>query len=62
VAKVGGYEGFAAIKSEMGAFILAVVLALFLQSTWYLLRNRSSLGLKPLDVLRGTRDALVMAF
>jgi Na+/H+-dicarboxylate symporter len=61
VAKVVGTEGFAPFKA-MGAFILAVLLALALQTTWYLLRIRFFSWAKPLDVLRGTRDALVMAF
>jgi Na+/H+-dicarboxylate symporter len=61
VAKVVGTEGFAPFKA-MGAFILSVVLALFLQAAWYLLRIRLFSWVKPFDVLRGTRDALVMAF
>jgi Na+/H+-dicarboxylate symporter len=61
VAKVVGTEGFAPFKA-MGAFILAVVLALALQALWYLLRIRFFSWVRPLDVLRGTRDALVMAF
>ena len=61
VAKVVGTEGFAPFKA-MGAFILSVVLALSLQALWYLLRIRFFSWVKPLDVLRGTRDALVMAF
>jgi Na+/H+-dicarboxylate symporter len=61
VAKVVGTEGFAPFKA-MGAFILSVVLALSLQAAWYLLRIRFFSWVKPLDVLRGTRDALVMAF
>jgi Na+/H+-dicarboxylate symporter len=61
VAKVVGTEGFGPFKA-MGAFILAVVLALLLQAAWYLLRIRFFSWVKPLDLLRGTRDALVMAF
>jgi Na+/H+-dicarboxylate symporter len=61
VAKVVGTEGFGPFKA-MGAFILAVVLALSLQAFWYLLRIRFFSWVKSLDVLRGTRDALVMAF
>jgi Na+/H+-dicarboxylate symporter len=61
VAKVVGTEGFAPFKA-MGAFILAVLLALLLQATWYLLRIRFFSWVKPLDVIRGVRDALVMAF
>ncbi|MFO1044287.1 MAG: dicarboxylate/amino acid:cation symporter [Planctomycetaceae bacterium] len=61
VAKVVGTEGFGPFKS-MGAFILAVILALFLQATWYLMRIRFFSWVRPLDMLRGMRDALVMAF
>jgi Na+/H+-dicarboxylate symporter len=61
VAKVVGTEGFAPFKA-MGAFIVAVLLALLLQAAWYLLRIRFFSWAKPLDVLRGVRDALVMAF
>jgi Na+/H+-dicarboxylate symporter len=61
VAKVVGTEGFAPFKA-MGAFILAVLLALALQATWYLLRIRFFSWVNPLDALRGMRDALVMAF
>jgi Na+/H+-dicarboxylate symporter len=61
VAKVVGTEGFAPLKA-MGAFIIAVLLALALQASWYLLRIRFFSWVKPLDVLRGMRDALVMAF
>ena len=61
VAKVVGTEGFGPFKA-MGAFILAVLLALALQSTWYLLRIRFFSWVRPMSVLRGMRDALVMAF
>jgi Na+/H+-dicarboxylate symporter len=61
VAKVVGTEGFGPFKA-MGAFILAVLLALALQAAWYLLRIRFFSWVKPFDVVRGMRDALVMAF
>jgi len=61
VASVVGTEGFGPFKA-MGAFIVAVLLALSLQASWYLLRIRFFSWAKPLDVLRGMRDALVMAF
>ena len=61
VAKVVGTEGFEPFKA-MGAFILAVVIALALQATWYLLRIQYFSWANPRDVLRGVRDALVMAF
>jgi Na+/H+-dicarboxylate symporter len=61
VAKVVGTEGFGPFKA-MGAFIIAVVLALALQATWYLIRIRLFSWVRPLQLLRGIRDALAMAF
>ncbi len=61
VAKVVGTEGFAPFKA-MGAFIVAVLIALSLQSAWYLLRIRFFCWARPIAVLKGIRDALVMAF
>jgi len=61
VAKVVGTEGFGPFKA-MGAFIVTVLIALTLQAAWYLLRIRFFSWVKPLDALRGMRDALVMAF
>jgi Na+/H+-dicarboxylate symporter len=61
VAKVIGTEGFAPLKA-MGAFILAVLLALLLQATWYLVRIRFFSWVRPVELLRGMRDALAMAF
>ena len=61
VAKIVGTEGFGPFKA-MGAFIVAVLLALALQAAWYLLRIRFFSWVRPMDALRGMRDALVMAF
>lgn len=61
VAKVVGTEGFAPFKA-MGAFIVAVIIALLLQTTWYLIRIRLFSWVRPFDVLSQMRDALVMAF
>jgi len=61
VAKVIGTEGFGPLKA-MGAFIFSVLLALVLQATWYLVRIRFGSWVRPLQLLRGVRDALVMAF
>jgi Na+/H+-dicarboxylate symporter len=61
VAKIVGTEGFAPFKA-MGAFIVAVLLALCLQAAWYLLRIRFFSWVRPLDAVRGMRDAIVMAF
>ena len=61
VAKVVGTEGFGPFLA-MGAFIVAVLVALLLQTTWYLLRIQFFSWVKPFDCLRGMRDAMVMAF
>lgn len=61
VAKVIGTEGFGPVKA-MGGFILSVLLALALQTCWYLLRIKFFSWPRPLDVLKGMRDAMVMAF
>lgn len=61
IASIVGTKGFAAFI-PLGGFVVAVVLALLLQVTWYLARIRLGSWARPLEVLRGTRDALVMAF
>jgi DAACS family dicarboxylate/amino acid:cation (Na+ or H+) symporter len=61
IASIVGTKGFAAFI-PLGGFVVAVVLALLLQATWYLTRIRFGSWVRPREVLRGTRDALVMAF
>ncbi len=61
VASIIGTKGFGAFHA-LGAFILAVLLALSLQAIYYLTRVRIGSWVKPMTLLRGTRDALVMAF
>jgi Na+/H+-dicarboxylate symporter len=61
VASIIGTQGFAPFGA-LGAFILAVLLALLLQATYYLVRVRFGSWVRPLDLLRGVRDALLMAF
>ena len=61
VASIVGKRGFHDFKA-LGGFVLAVLLALTLQSAYYLTRIRVGSWVRPLDLLRGTRDALVMAF
>ncbi len=61
VAAVIGVKGFGPFVA-LGAFIVAVLLALALQAGWYLLRIRYFSWCRPLAVLRGMRDSLVMAF
>ena len=61
VARVVGTEGFGPFKA-MGAFIFSVLLALLLQAMWYLIRIRLFSWVRPLDMLKQMRDALMMAF
>ena len=61
VASIVGEKGFEAFHS-LGKFVLAVMLALLLQSIYYLMRVKFGSWVKPADLLRGGRDALVMAF
>ena len=61
VASIVGTSGFAPFKA-LGAFVGAVILALLIQSVWYLARIRFGSWLRPVPLLRGMRDALVMAF
>lgn len=61
VAAIIGTKGFADFLA-LGGFVLAVLLALSLQTVYYLVRIRLLCWARPLDVLRAMRDALVMAF
>lgn len=61
IASIVGTKGFAAFI-PLGGFVVAVIIALLLQATWYLTRIRLGSWVRPIEVLRGTRDALVMAF
>lgn len=61
VASIIGTQGFAAFAA-LGGFVIAVILALLLQTGYYLLRIHFFSWPRPLDVLKGMRDALVMAF
>ncbi|MCI0361727.1 MAG: dicarboxylate/amino acid:cation symporter [Planctomycetaceae bacterium] len=61
VASIVGTKGFGAFIG-LGAFIIAVLIGLALQMTYYLVRIWFGSWARPLDVLRGMRDALVMAF
>jgi DAACS family dicarboxylate/amino acid:cation (Na+ or H+) symporter len=53
-----GLEGFI----PLGGFIVAVLLALLLQTVYYLARLRLGSWVRPVQFLRGTSDALVTAF
>jgi Na+/H+-dicarboxylate symporter len=54
-------EGFAPFKA-LAWFIVAVILALLLQAIYYLTRVKLGTWVSPIKLIRGTRDALVMAF
>lgn len=61
IAKTVGDDGFAKFAA-LGYFVVAVLIALALQSLYYLLRIRLGSWPRPQQVLRGVRDALTMAF
>lgn len=61
VASIVGTNGLSDFKA-LGLFVVAVIVALLLQATYYLLRVRFGSWVKPMDLLRGARDAMVMAF
>lgn len=61
VASIIGSHGFHPFVA-LGKFVIAVLLALLAQTAFYLVRIRVGSWVRPLPLLRGTRDALVMAF
>jgi DAACS family dicarboxylate/amino acid:cation (Na+ or H+) symporter len=61
VAFVVGTQGFRPFVA-LGWFIVAVILALLIQAVYYLSRIRIASWVRPTHLLRGTRDALAMAF
>jgi DAACS family dicarboxylate/amino acid:cation (Na+ or H+) symporter len=61
VASIVGVKGFGDFVA-LGGFVVAVLVALTLQAVYYLARVHIGSWVRPLDLLRGTRDALVMAF
>jgi Na+/H+-dicarboxylate symporter len=61
VAQTVGTNGTAPLV-KLGWFIIAVLLALLLQTVWYLTRIRFGSWVRPVLLLKGMRDALVMAF
>ena len=58
IVGVSGFRSFAAI----GMFVIAVLIALLMQSVYYLVRIRYGSWVRPRELLSGTRDALLMAF
>jgi Na+/H+-dicarboxylate symporter len=61
VAAEVGPRGFG-IFEKLAWFIMAVLVGLILQGVWYLTRIRFGSWVRPLDLLKGMRDALTMAF
>lgn len=61
VASIIGNHGFEPFLA-LGKFVGAVLLALVLQAAYYLLRISTGSWVRPLALLKGTRDAMVMAF
>jgi Na+/H+-dicarboxylate symporter len=61
VASIVGKDGFRPFAA-LGLFVGAVLLALAIQTAWYLLRVRLGSWVRPGHLVRETRDALVMAF
>jgi DAACS family dicarboxylate/amino acid:cation (Na+ or H+) symporter len=61
VAHIVATQGFGTFLG-LGLFVVSVLLGLLLHLGWYLLRIRWFSWCRPLHVLRGMRDALVMAF
>jgi Na+/H+-dicarboxylate symporter len=61
VAKTIALQGFAPFKA-LGSFVVAVILALLLQATYYLTRVKLGSWVPPLKFLTGGSDALITAF
>jgi len=61
VASIVGVSGFRPFVA-IGMFVVAVLLALAIQSVYYLVRIRFGSWVRPRALLAGTRDALIMAF
>jgi DAACS family dicarboxylate/amino acid:cation (Na+ or H+) symporter len=61
VASIIGTQGFGPFHA-LGAFIVSVLIALVLQTAYYLTRIYLGSWVSPVALLRGTRDAIVMAF
>lgn len=61
VAAEVGPNGFG-IFVKLAWFIVAVLIALALQGVWYLTRIRFGSWVRPMELTRGMRDALTMAF
>jgi Na+/H+-dicarboxylate symporter len=61
IAGIVGTQGIGGFRA-LGLFVISVIIALALQAAYYLIRIRLGSWVRPLTVLKGTRDALVTAF
>ena len=61
MASIVGARGFSGL-GVLGAYVVTVLVALALQAVFYLLRVRFGSWVRPTDLLRGGRDALLTAF
>lgn len=61
VSKTIALQGFAPFKS-LGSFVIAVIVALLLQATYYLMRVRFGSWVSPQQFIQGGSDALITAF
>jgi len=61
VAETIGTKGFEPFY-KLAWFVCAVIIALLLQLTWYLARIRYGSWVRPIPLLKGMRDAMIMAF
>jgi Na+/H+-dicarboxylate symporter len=61
VASIVGTSGFGPFVA-LGSFVVAVLVALAIQATYYLTRIRLGSWVRPRQIATGLRDALVMAF
>lgn len=61
VAQTIALKGFAPFQS-LGLFVIAVIVALLLQATYYLIRVKLGSWVNPLNFLKGGSDALITAF
>jgi Na+/H+-dicarboxylate symporter len=61
VSKTIALQGFEPFKS-LGWFVVAVIIALLLQATYYLMRVRFGSWLSPLQFVQGGSDPLITAF
>jgi Na+/H+-dicarboxylate symporter len=61
VASIVGTQGFGPFVG-LGAFVISVFVGLALHGCYYLLRIQFGSWVRPIDCLRGMRDALLMAF